>query len=197
MRRLAFFASKNGSGMKAVGQAIVGGRLRGEIGLLITNNPGCGAERWAVQAGIPVAYTEGNPDEASVDKRCRDLLLGAGVDLIVLSGFLRRLGPLVLAEFSPNILNVHPALLPKYGGKGMYGAHVHKAVLAAGESVSGATVHVVDPNYDEGPIVAQREVAVAPDESLEGLTAKVMAAEQELLIEVLGRIETGALSLRG
>lgn len=195
-RRVGFFASKNGSGMKAIGRAIADERLESKIVLLLTNNPDCGAENWASENEVPVAHIEGKPEDELADERCLTLLRQAGVDLIVLSGFLRKLGPRVLAEFSPNILNVHPALLPKFGGKGMYGAHVHRAVLAAGEPISGATVHIVDPNYDEGPVVARKEILVAADENPESLAGKVMVAEQKLLIEVLTDLENGLLTLQ-
>lgn len=194
-RRIGFFASKNGSGMKAVGRAIADGRLQSEIVLLLTNNPGCAAEDWAIEHGIPVEHIGGNPEEADADMQCLAALAGVHVDLIILSGFLRKLGPKVLSVYSPGILNVHPALLPKYGGKGMYGAHVHRAVLAAGEPVSGASVHIVDPNYDEGPVVARKQVPVEDGETLDGLSEKVMQAERELLVDVIATLEAGSLDL--
>ena len=119
------------------------------------------------------------------------LLLGAGVDLVILSGYLRKLGPKVLAAFGGRILNIHPALLPRHGGQGMYGRRVHEAVLAAGEPFTGASVHWVDHEYDHGEVLAQTRIPVDPGDTPETLEAKVMAAEPQLYIDVLRRITAG------
>jgi phosphoribosylglycinamide formyltransferase-1 len=115
--------------------------------------------------------------------------------LIVLSGYLRKLGPLTLSAYAGRLLNVHPALLPKFGGPGMYGRRVHEAVAAAGDRVSGATVHVVDEEYDHGPPVASIEVPLASGDDAAAIEAKVTAAEPGLLVDVLQRISRGALTL--
>jgi phosphoribosylglycinamide formyltransferase-1 len=109
---------------------------------------------------------------------------------------MRKLGPRVLDRFRPSILNTHPALLPKYGGLGMYGSRVHKAILAAGEKQSGATVHIVDGTYDTGPILRQKAIAIAETETSESLAAKVKMVECDLLIEILMSIEDRSLNLR-
>ncbi|MEU2199274.1 formyltransferase family protein [Isoptericola sp. NPDC019482] len=103
----------------------------------------------------------------------------------VLAGYMKKLGPRALARYDGRILNTHPALLPEFGGAGMFGDHVHEAVLASGRPVSGATVHVVTADYDEGPVVAQAEVPVLPGDDVPALRARVQAAEKALLVEVL------------
>jgi phosphoribosylglycinamide formyltransferase-1 len=119
----------------------------------------------------------------------------AGVELVVLSGYLRKLGPATLAAYQGRILNVHPALLPKYGGQGMYGRRVHEAVAAAGDNVSGATVHLVDGEYDQGPIVASLQTPLAPGDDAAAIEAKVTALEPGLLVDVLKRISSGEIVL--
>ncbi|MGZ6016370.1 MAG: formyltransferase family protein, partial [Phenylobacterium sp.] len=137
--------------------------------------------------------TEGGADSA--DRAIADAMQSAGVELIVLSGYLRKIGPQTLARYRGRILNIHPALLPAYGGQGLYGRRVHEAVRASGDAVSGATIHVVDGDYDTGPIVARTEVALEPGDSAEDIERKVMAAEPGFFVETLRRIAEGALAL--
>ncbi|NQV80010.1 MAG: phosphoribosylglycinamide formyltransferase, partial [Alphaproteobacteria bacterium] len=122
-------------------------------------------------------------------------LTAAQVDLVVLAGYLKKIGPRVLQAFGGRIVNTHPALLPKFGGPGMYGIHVHAAVLAAGETMTGVTVHLVEEEYDRGPILAQAEVSVDPDDTPESLAARVQAREKTFLIETLRRLGAGELAL--
>ena len=107
------------------------------------------------------------------------------------------LGPRVLGRYRGRVLNVHPALLPAYGGRGMYGERVHAAVLAAGERVTGVTVHLVDEEYDQGPILAQAEVPVLEGDTVESLRLRVLRREHELYPETLQRIATGEIELPG
>jgi folate-dependent phosphoribosylglycinamide formyltransferase PurN len=107
------------------------------------------------------------------------------IALVVLAGFLRRVPAEVVAAFRGRILNIHPALLPSFGGAGMYGSRVHAAVLASGAQESGCTVHLVDEEYDRGPILAQRRVPVLPDDTVETLAARVLASEHQLLPAVV------------
>ncbi len=120
-------------------------------------------------------------------------LTSAGADWIVLSGYLRKLGPITLRKFERRILNIHPALLPKFGGRGMFGRHIHEAVLAAGERTSGITIHQVDGEYDRGAIIAQREVPVQPGDTVETLQQRIMAAEPPFFVETLQAIAAGRL----
>lgn len=189
--QLGFLASHGGSSMRAILAAIEAGTLGAEPRLLITNNGGSAAAEFAQGRGLPTrhisAKTEGSIE--AEDSAVAAALVKAGVTHVVLSGYLRKLGPTTLAAFPGRIINVHPALLPSFGGKGMYGDFVHTAVLAAGDTVSGATIHVVDEEYDHGPTLAQRQVPVLPGDTVETLRARVMAAEPVLFIETLQAIE--------
>ncbi len=134
--------------------------------------------------GVPVAIVEPGLEDYGA------ALLGvlSTCDLVCLAGYLRLLPTAVLQAFPNRILNVHPALLPKFGGKGMYGMHVHRAVLDAGEKESGATVHLVTENYDEGTIVVQRRCPVLPGDTPESLSKRVLAEEHEAYVEAIRKV---------
>ena len=195
--KLGFLVSHGGSSMRAIVAAIHAGDLPADARLVVSNNRDCAALEFARAEGVAwrhiSATTEGGSDAA--DLAIADAMQAAGVELIVLSGYLRRLGPQTLARYRGQILNIHPGLLPKYGGQGMYGRRVHEAVAAAGETASGATVHLVDGDYDTGPVIAQRTITVAPTDGAEDIERKVMAAEPGLFVETLARIARGDLML--
>jgi phosphoribosylglycinamide formyltransferase-1 len=195
--KLGFLVSHGGSSMKAVVAAIRSGALDAQALIVISNNADCAAMTFArdqrLQHRHISATTEGS-FEAS-DGAIADALEAAGVDLVVLSGYLRPLGPQTIARLKGRILNIHPGLLPRYGGKGMYGRRVHEAVLASGDSETGATIHLVDGDYDTGPIVAQARVPVTKGDTVEDVEARVMAAEPGLFVQTLQRISEGALDL--
>jgi phosphoribosylglycinamide formyltransferase-1 len=115
--------------------------------------------------------------------------------VIVLAGYMKKIGPRTLAAFAGRILNIHPALLPRHGGPGMYGIRPHEAVLAAGDEESGATVHVVDERYDHGPILRQRRVRVRPDDTPQTLQQRVLREEHGIYAEVLADIVAGRITL--
>jgi phosphoribosylglycinamide formyltransferase-1 len=115
---------------------------------------------------------------------------------VFLAGYMKKLGNQTLRRYQGRILNTHPSLLPRFGGQGMYGARVHQAVIAAGEKQSGVTVHLVDAEYDTGPIVAQCEVPVLDGDTPEALAARVQAREREFVVETLARIVAGELLRR-
>ncbi len=148
-------------------------------------------------AGIPrrhiSAGTEGSEQAADL-AICR-ALQDAGAEWLALSGYLRKIGPVTLDRYQGRILNIHPALLPKFGGRGMYGRRVHEAVLAAGEPVSGITVHLVDGEYDHGAIVAQHQVPVLPGDTADTLQQRIAAAEPAFFVEVLQAIAVGRMPL--
>lgn len=183
--------------MRAIVAAARSGDLDAEPRLVVSNNPDCPALAFARAEAIPwrhmSAVTEDGPEAA--DRAIADAMAKAGAELIVLSGYLRKLGPATLGRYRGRILNIHPALLPKYGGQGMYGRRVHEAVKAAGDTISGATVHLVDTDYDTGPIVAQQEVAVSPGDTAEDIERRVMAIEPGLFIATLRRLAQGSLAL--
>lgn len=190
--RLGFLASHDGSNVQAIIDACRDGRIDGEPRVLISNNSGARALERARAAGIDAlhisAKTHDDPDVAICDA-----LESRGVELVVLAGYMRKLGPRTLGRFP--VVNVHPALLPRHGGRGMYGRAVHEAVLASGDAVTGATVHLVDDQYDHGPVVAQREIAVEPGDTVESLSARVLKLEHELYVETIGRIASGEIRL--
>jgi phosphoribosylglycinamide formyltransferase-1 len=195
--QLGFLASHGGSGMGAILEAIRDAGLDARGCVMISNNVGAGAHEVAAAFGMPslVLNTRLTGSEDALDAAIARTLHDHGVQLIALSGYMRMLGPRVLARYRNRILNVHPALLPQFGGKGMYGDRVHEAVLAAGAKTSGASVHLVDEIYDHGPVVARREIALEAGETLETLRARVQAAEQTLFVDVLRGVAAGKIDL--
>ncbi len=123
-----------------------------------------------------------------MDTEILNLLRQHRADLIVLAGYMRKLGPMTLAEYKGRVLNIHPALLPKHGGQGMYGRAVHEAVLAGHEQETGVTIHLVDAEYDQGAIIAQTRVPVLDTDTVETLAARVLETEHRFLVETLARI---------
>jgi phosphoribosylglycinamide formyltransferase 1 len=193
--KLGFLASNNGSGMRAILDAIAAGELDAEARLVISNRRDAPALAFAAERGVPTCFIPTKTDPEAADAGLTAALQGAGVELVVLSGYLRMLGPLALKAYGGRVLNVHPALLPKFGGPGMYGRRVHEAVAAAGDAVSGATVHIVDAEYDHGPPIASIEVSLAHGDDAAAIEAKVTATEPGLLVDVLKRISRGTLAL--
>jgi phosphoribosylglycinamide formyltransferase 1 len=195
--KIAVLASHAGTTLQAVLDACARNELAAKVVLVVSNNSQAGALKRAEAAGVKTAHlsSQTHPGEEALDRAILEALLAARADIVLLAGYMKRLGPLTLVGFERRIINTHPALLPKFGGDGMYGANVHRAVLAAGERVSGATVHWVEADYDTGPALAQSEVVVDPADTVDTLAARVQAAERQLLIEVLQRLASGQLPL--
>lgn len=191
--RLGFLASGNGSSAEAIVDAIGAGELDAEARLLVSNKKDCAAFAWAAEKGVPCLCIPTVADPVGADARLADALAGAGVELIVLSGYLRRLGPQTLGRFAGRILNIHPGPLPRFGGEGMYGARVHQAVISAGVPESAIVVHGVDEIYDHGPELARRSVPVLPDDTAASLEARVKALEPGFFVETLRRVASGEL----
>ncbi|UNO50758.1 phosphoribosylglycinamide formyltransferase [Alicyclobacillus acidoterrestris] len=188
--RLGFLASYNGSSMQAILRAIDTGRLAAEAAVAISNNPDAGALSAAKQAGIPAFCLNAKRcgGEEAVDGEIVRVLQAHQVDYVVLSGYMKRIGKRTLEQFPERILNVHPSLLPAFGGPGMYGMRVHTAVLESGATETGATVHLVDELYDNGRILAQTRVPVLPSDTPDSLRMRVAATEGELYIQVLQQL---------
>jgi phosphoribosylglycinamide formyltransferase-1 len=197
MLKLGFFASHGGSNMQAILDAIKNGVLTAQPALLISNNRHSQATARAAQEGMPFQVLNGvtHPDPDALDQAMLAALLEHGVGLIILAGFMKKIGPRVLAHFDGRILNIHPSLLPKFGGQGMFGHHVHRAVLEAGETVTGISIHLVDAEYDQGRILAQAEVPVLPGDSVESLAARVLVREHQFFVETLAALTEGRLRL--
>ena len=194
---LGFLASHNGSNMQAVINACRAGRLAASPVVVISNNADSGALERARKESIPCFHLSGrtHPDPEDLDREIVDVLLRHDVNLVLLAGYMKKIGPVTLATFPGHILNIHPGLLPEYGGQGMYGRRVHEAVLAAGAATTGATVHVVDAIYDNGPILAQKKVRVKHTDTADTLARRVLAAEHELYVETIARILRGEAQL--
>ena len=181
---ISFLASHGGSSARFLIAAMQQGELEAAPGLIVTNNRDSAIFHWCLEHDFPVrhisAKTHRGADNA--DEAICDVLRDAGTDIVVCSGYMKVIGPRLLDAFAGRILNIHPALLPKFGGKGMYGDFVHAAVITAGERVSGATVHIVCAGIDEGPIMLQSHVAVEPGDTVETLRQRVQATEPALYL---------------
>ncbi len=196
---IAVFASGRGSNFAAILDAIRNGTLPARACLLISNRSDAGALDRARAEHVPAVHCsrlQYPTDEAFADALL-SLLSSHNTDLIALAGYLKRVPTSVIAEFRDRVVNIHPALLPAFGGHGMFGHHVHEAVLASGAKESGATVHLVDEEYDRGPIVAQRTVPVLPGDTADTLAARVLTVEHTLYPETLAAFARGRVRVEG
>lgn len=193
---LGFLASHGGSNMQAIIDACKSGRLDARPAVVISNNSDSMALLRAKHEGIPHYHissaTHPGPLE---DEEILRVLQRHGVDTVILAGYMKKLGPATLGAYGGRILNIHPALLPKFGGKGMYGKRVHEAVLASGDRVTGVTIHIVDEHYDTGPIIAQCQVPVLPGDTVDSLAERVLKHEHVLYAETLQKIADGRIVL--
>ncbi len=172
----------NGTTLQSVIDNINNGILDAKINLVVSDNKKAYALERAKKNNIPT-YIVKNRTSDEIDKELEGLLKNYEIDLIVLVGYLKMIGKRLLDKYT--IINTHPSLLPKFGGKGMYGMNVHRAVIEAKEQVSGPTVHFVNDKYDEGNIISQTIVKLEPNETPESLSSKVQAVEKIQLINVL------------
>ena len=194
---IGFLASHNGSDMWAVISACKAGVLKAKPAAVISNNSDAGALLKAKIEGIPYYHlsTQTHPVPEALDAAILNALVSNQVSLVILAGYMRKLGTQTLNHFQGRIINIHPALLPLYGGVGMYGIRVHQAVLASEEKETGVTIHLVDKDYDQGAIIAQSRVPVLPDDTAETLSNRVLEREHSFLIETVGKIITGEINL--
>jgi phosphoribosylglycinamide formyltransferase-1 len=181
--------------MRGIVAAIRAGALDAEPVLLVSNNADAPALVFALDAEIPAQCIRTLKDPAGADTAMAEAFDNAGAELLVLSGYLRRLGPVTLGAFRNRILNIHPGPLPAFGGEGMYGRRVHEAVIAAGARASGICIHLVDEVYDHGPVIALMDVPLRPGDTAETLEARVTAAEPGFYVETLQAIAAGRLVL--
>ena len=197
--RLAVFASGSGSNFGAMLKAIDAGKLDAEPVLLITTRPAIGAIDKAEARDIPVAILP--PAKFESEGAFAEVLLHAltehQTNFIALAGYLKKIPASTVDAFKHRILNMHPALLPSFGGEGMYGRRVHETVLEYGCRVSGVTVHLVDSEYDTGPIVLQEPVAVRPDDTPKSLAARVLQLEHRLYPQALQLFAEGRVVVDG
>lgn len=193
--KIAFLASHNGSAAKAIAAACINGVLHAAPVLLISNNPDSKALDWAKELGLKTAVINAK-NAADPDQTIADLLHDHAIDLAVCSGYMKLIGPKTIETMHGAILNTHPALLPKHGGKGMYGRFVHQAVFDNKDTETGITIHLVDGEYDRGRILAQKRLPVANGEPVESIEEKVKSAEPDFYIETISKILSGEISLR-
>lgn len=196
--RLGFLASYGGSSAIHIIKACRAGQLDAKACVLISNNSNSLAIKRAREIEIPTAHisTVTHPVQRNRDHAISLILNQYQVNLIILSGYMKKLGTTTLTNFAGRILNVHPSLLPRYGGRGMFGNAVHEAVLAAGEVFTGVTIHLVDEEYDRGAIVAQSEVLVLREDKLEILRKRVLKEELRLYLDTLQKIRSGEIDLK-
>ena len=195
MLHLAVFASGRGSNLRSIQRSIDEQRLEARIAVVLSNRRDALALEYARRAGIPAVTLAGVADE-ELSGFILDALAANAADFIALAGYMKLVPAEVIAAFRNRILNIHPALLPAFGGKGMFGHHVHEAVIASGVKVSGATVHIVDEEYDRGPIVIQRCVAVLDADTPDTLAARVLETEHTIYPEALQLFAANRIEVR-
>lgn len=194
---IAVLISGGGTTLRNLLDRISAGLLPVEIRLVVSSNPQARGLHYATEAGIHTLVVE---KSKSIDaEEFSEQIFGAcravNVKYVVMGGFLKHV--LIPPDFENRVINIHPALIPAFCGKGMYGHHVHEAVLAYGAKISGCTVHFVDNVYDHGPILLQRAVDVLADDTPDALQARVFAAECEALPEALSRLAAGRVEISG
>jgi len=199
LKRLAVFASGRGSNFKAILEQINRGFISATVGLCITNNPKSGVIEIAGANGIPVKIypPKEYSDNQSFNEAILTALIEAEIDYIILAGYLKMIGDQIVDRYSNKIINIHPALLPAFGGKGMYGHHVHEAVYNRGVKLSGATVHLVNSEYDAGPIVLQKAVSIDDVQSADEIAKRVLEIEHEIFPQAVKLFVEDRLEVSG
>ena len=194
---LGILASHGGSNLQAIMDACDNGSLKANVAVVVSNNSGSLAMRRARKSGIPAYHLSSSThsDDGDLDVAIKNILKKYNVDLIILAGYMKKIGPSVLRTFHNRVINSHPALLPKYGGKGMYGDRVHKAVVKAKSAETGISIHLVDEEYDHGPIINQKVIAVDSAEGVEYVKKRVQKYEHIFWVTTLNKIQNGEIDL--
>lgn len=190
-KKLVIFASGGGSNLRAIYDATRGGLLQNaEVALVISNNSKCGAIEFAKEKNISAEHISSLKygSEGKAEEKILQVLQESNIHLVVLAGYMKKLPNSVVEKYKGRIVNIHPALLPKHGGDGMYGLNVHKAVIASGDSQSGATVHFVEGEYDTGEIIMQERCEVLSTDTPESLQSRVKELERELYPKAIVKI---------
>ncbi len=197
--KVGVLASHGGTNLQAIIDACEEGAIEAEVALVISNNSGSGALERAERHSIATAHLSGvtHPNHDALDQAISQTLVDHGVQLVVLAGYMKALGQQTLQTFHRRIINIHPALLPAFGGKGYFGGNVHRSVMESGVRFSGPTVHIVTGGYDEGPIVAQKVVPVLDDDTPDTLAARVLIEEHLLYAQVIQMFASDMISWRG
>ena len=197
--RIGVLASHEGTTLQAILDACAAGEITARVVTVISNNSDSGALRRARAAATEAVHlsSKTHPEPGALDAAIIAALTAQQTDVVMLAGYMKKLGPALLERYRGRILNTHPALLPKFGGHGMYGMRVHEAVLRAGETESGSSVHLVDAEYDTGRVLAQAQVPVLAGDTPETLSSRVQERERKLVVAVLGQVAQGELELSG
>ena len=196
---IAVFASGGGSNFQALIDKYKEGKLHCTFGLLVGNNSKAKSFERAHKNSIPclhIAPSHFENEQQYSEKLLRELT-SRNIDLIVLAGYTKKIPALIIKNYSNRIINIHPALLPSFGGKGMYGKRVHQAVLDYGAMVTGITVHFVDEEYDHGAIILQETVKVLKNDDADSLAARVLIVEHENYWKAIEAIVQGTLTIKG
>ena len=186
-----------GSNMQAIAAACASGQINGQVAVVIGNAADSPALALAREMGLTACSISSRCSEEAYTEALLSALTDACADLVCLAGYMRKAPNAVVAEYAGRLMNIHAALLPAFGGLGMYGHHIHEAVLAYGAKVSGCTVHFVDEQYDTGPIILQSAVPVEENDTPQTLAARVLAAEHETYPRAVALFAEGSLSLDG
>lgn len=194
---IAVFASHNGSDLQAIIDGCKSKEINATVAVVISNNSDSNALQRAKDDGIPNYHMSSKTcgGEEALARELIKILEKYNIDIIFLAGYMRMLHHSVIDKYDGRVFNIHPALLPQYGGKGMYGINVHKAVIEAKEKKTGITIHRVDSHYDSGEIVAQTEVEVLANDNPETLAARVLEKEHIFLVETIANIVNGRIRL--
>jgi len=197
--QVAVFCSGSGTNLQALLDAEADGRLCAQIALVVSNRKGALALDRARRAGKAALHL--SPKNFATEQAYVDTLLGElkqhRISLVCLAGYLKKLPVAIVRAYTGRIVNIHPAPIPEFGGPGMYGHHVHEAVIASGWRHSGPTVHFVDEEFDSGPTIAHVPVQVRADDTPDTLAARVLEAEHELYPRVVAALATGKIRLEG
>ena len=187
---ISFLASHGGSSARLIIEAIRSGLIPADTGIVITNNRDSAIFQWCCENNFPIFYISArtHPDPKNEDTAITQALIQANTDLVILSGYMKKIRTITLKHFSGKIMNIHPSLLPKYGGQGMYGDRVHQAVLDAGDEISGASVQLINEIYDDGPVLLQKQVPVLTSDTVKALRQRVQAIEGGLYIEAIQKL---------
>jgi len=194
---LGILSSHGGTNLQAIIDACESGSLDANVAVVVSNNSKSYSLQRARNSGIPAFHlsSQTHPKKRDLDLVIKGILKKYEVDLIILAGYMKRIGPSVLKAFHNRVINSHPALLPKYGGKGMYGDRVHEAVVKDGSNESGITIHLVDEDYDNGAIVSQKIVVVDPFGGVDSVRDEIQRHEHNFWIETLNKIQKGEIDL--
>lgn len=199
MLKFAVMASGGGTDFQSLIDAVKAGQIDAEICCLIASKPDIYAVERAKKAGIPVEIVQKKffGSVEAFDRAILATLKRYLADFVVLAGYLNIVGPQTISAYKNKIINIHPALIPSFCGMGMYGSHVHEAVIAYGAKYSGATVHFVNEEADAGPIILQEVVPVLEDDTPEDLAARVLKTEHQLLPRAVALMAGGKLRVEG